>query len=124
MDIGRKLWSFAMVPIGLFLPAPSLFRIPAIAGLSVASLAALGALVVTSAGAPPGRASLRVAIGAPWRCSDRRNWMDPQYFNISLAYSDKQEFMKKIGLGNRLKEDVMSSPDSEKTGYTQWMMRR
>jgi len=55
--------SFAMVPIGALLVAPSLFRIPAIAGLSLASLAALGALGGHLGGAPPGRASLRVAIG-------------------------------------------------------------
>ena len=55
--------SFAMVPIGALLVAPSPFRIPAIAGLSLASLAALGALGGHLGGAPPGRASLRVAIG-------------------------------------------------------------
>jgi VIT1/CCC1 family predicted Fe2+/Mn2+ transporter len=52
-----------MVPIGALLAAPSLFRIPAIAGLSLASLAALGAIGGHLGGAPPGRASLRVAIG-------------------------------------------------------------
>ena len=55
--------SFAMVPIGALLAAPSHFRIPAIAGLSLASLAALGALGGHLGGAPAGRASLRVAIG-------------------------------------------------------------
>ena len=55
--------SFAMVPIVALLAAPSPFRIPAIAGLSLASLAALGALGGHLGGAPPGRASLRVAIG-------------------------------------------------------------
>jgi vacuolar iron transporter family protein len=55
--------SFAMVPIGALLAAPSPFRVPAIAGLSLASLAALGALGGHLGGAPPGRASLRVAIG-------------------------------------------------------------
>jgi VIT1/CCC1 family predicted Fe2+/Mn2+ transporter len=55
--------SFAMVPIAALLAAPSLFRIPAIAGLSLASLAALGALGGRLGGAPPGRAALRVAIG-------------------------------------------------------------
>jgi VIT1/CCC1 family predicted Fe2+/Mn2+ transporter len=55
--------SFAMVPIGALLAAPSHFRVPAIAGLSLASLAALGALGGYLGGAPPGRASLRVAIG-------------------------------------------------------------
>jgi VIT1/CCC1 family predicted Fe2+/Mn2+ transporter len=55
--------SFAMVPIAALLVAPSSSRIPAIAGLSLASLAALGALGGHLGGAPPGRASLRVAIG-------------------------------------------------------------
>ena len=55
--------SFAMVPIAALLAAPSLFRIPAIAGLSLASLAALGALGGHLGGAPPGRAAFRVAIG-------------------------------------------------------------
>jgi len=55
--------SFAMVPIGALLVAPSPFRIPGIAGLSLASLAALGALGGRLGGAPPGRASLRVALG-------------------------------------------------------------
>ena len=55
--------SFAMVPIGALLVAPSPLRIPGIAGLSLASLAALGALGGHLGGAPPGRASLRVAIG-------------------------------------------------------------
>ena len=54
--------SFAMVPIVALLAAPSPFRIPAIAGLSLASLAALGALGHLG-GAPPRRASLRVAVG-------------------------------------------------------------
>ena len=55
--------SFAMVPIVALLAAPSLLRIPAIAGLSLASLAALGALGGHLGGAPPRRASLRVAVG-------------------------------------------------------------
>ena len=55
--------SFAMVPIVALLAAPSPFRIPAIAGLSLASLAALGALGGHLGGAPPRRASLRVAVG-------------------------------------------------------------
>ena len=54
---------FAMVPVAALLIAPATLRIPVIAGLSLASLAALGAIGGHLGGAPLGRASLRVIIG-------------------------------------------------------------
>jgi len=54
---------FAMIPITGLLVGPALLRIPLIAGLSLVSLAALGALGGYLGGAPLGRASLRVTCG-------------------------------------------------------------
>ena len=54
---------FAGVPIMALLIAPTALRIPAIAVLSLVSLAALGALGGHLGGAALGRASLRVTIG-------------------------------------------------------------
>ena len=54
---------FAMVPILAFLLAPAAFRIPMIAGFSLAGLAALGAFGAHLGGAPLVRASLRVTLG-------------------------------------------------------------
>ena len=55
--------SFAVVPIAALLLAPAVLRIPMIAALSLASLAALGAFSGHLGGAPLGRASLRVSLG-------------------------------------------------------------
>jgi VIT1/CCC1 family predicted Fe2+/Mn2+ transporter len=55
--------TFAMIPIAGLLVAPASLRIPVIASLSLASLAALGALGGYLGGAPLGRAALRVTIG-------------------------------------------------------------
>lgn len=55
--------SFALVPIGALLLAPATLRIPAIASLSLVSLALLGALGGHLGGAPVGRAALRVTVG-------------------------------------------------------------
>ena len=54
---------FAVVPIAALLLAPAPLRIPAIAALCLASLAALGAFGGYLGGAPMGRASLRVTVG-------------------------------------------------------------
>jgi len=54
---------FAVVPIAALLIAPPTLRIPAIAALSLVSLAALGAFGGHLGGAPLGRASLRVILG-------------------------------------------------------------
>ncbi len=53
----------ALVPVTAFLLAPEALRIPAIALMSVVSLAALGAFGGRLGGAPLGRAALRVAVG-------------------------------------------------------------
>jgi VIT1/CCC1 family predicted Fe2+/Mn2+ transporter len=55
--------SFAVVPIAGLLLAPATLRIPMMATLSLASLAALGAFGGHIGGAPPGRAALRVTLG-------------------------------------------------------------
>jgi vacuolar iron transporter family protein len=55
--------SFATVPLVALIVSPDLFRVPAIAGLSLASLAALGALGGYLGGAPMGRAAFRVIVG-------------------------------------------------------------
>jgi VIT1/CCC1 family predicted Fe2+/Mn2+ transporter len=55
--------AFALVPVTAFLLAPEALRIPAIALMSVVSLAALGAFGGRLGGAPLGRAALRVAVG-------------------------------------------------------------
>ncbi|MEO8902071.1 MAG: VIT family protein [Polyangiaceae bacterium] len=55
--------SFALLPILALLLAPSTWRIPAIAALSLLSLAILGALGAHLGGAPRFRAALRVCIG-------------------------------------------------------------
>jgi vacuolar iron transporter family protein len=55
--------TFAVVPIAALLVSPSSLRIPMIAALSLASLAALGAFGGHLGGAPLGRAALRVTIG-------------------------------------------------------------
>ena len=54
---------FALVPIAALLVASPSWRIPAIAGLSLVSLAALGAMGGRLGGAPIGRAALRVTVG-------------------------------------------------------------
>lgn len=54
---------FAMVPIAALLATPAGLRIPAIATLSLASLAGLGALGAHLGGAPVGRGAGRVTIG-------------------------------------------------------------
>jgi VIT1/CCC1 family predicted Fe2+/Mn2+ transporter len=54
---------FALVPVAALLVAPAGFRIPAIAALSLVSLATLGALGGHLGGAPVGRAALRVTLG-------------------------------------------------------------
>jgi len=54
---------FAGIPIAALLLAPAAYRIPAIAGLSLVSLASLGALGGHLGGAPLARAALRVTIG-------------------------------------------------------------
>ena len=55
--------SFSLVPIAGLLVAPEALRLPVIATLSLASLAALGALGGHLGGAPLGRAALRVTVG-------------------------------------------------------------
>jgi VIT1/CCC1 family predicted Fe2+/Mn2+ transporter len=55
--------SFGAVPIATLLVAPAAWRIPAIAVLSLMSLAALGAFGGQLGGAPLGRAALRVTTG-------------------------------------------------------------
>ena len=55
--------SFAVIPIAGLLAAPAPVRIPSIAILSLAGLAALGAFGGHLGGAPMGRAALRVFIG-------------------------------------------------------------
>lgn len=54
---------FAVVPIAALLISPPSLRIPVIAALCLASLAALGAFGGYLGGAPLGRASLRVTLG-------------------------------------------------------------
>jgi VIT1/CCC1 family predicted Fe2+/Mn2+ transporter len=54
---------FALVPIAALFIAPPTLRIPAIAALSLVSLAALGAFGGHLGGAPLGRAALRVTLG-------------------------------------------------------------
>jgi VIT1/CCC1 family predicted Fe2+/Mn2+ transporter len=55
--------SCALVPIIALLGAPVAWRIPVIAGLSLAALASLGAFGGHLGGAPVGRAALRVTLG-------------------------------------------------------------
>jgi VIT1/CCC1 family predicted Fe2+/Mn2+ transporter len=55
--------TFATLPIFALLLAPASLRMPAIAGLSLVSLAILGALGARLGGAPMGRAALRVCLG-------------------------------------------------------------
>jgi len=55
--------SFATLPILALLIAPPNLRMPAIAGLSLASLGLLGALGARLGGASMGRAALRVCVG-------------------------------------------------------------
>jgi vacuolar iron transporter family protein len=55
--------SFALVPLGALLLAPAVARVPAIAGTSLLSLAALGAIGAHLGGASVGRGALRVALG-------------------------------------------------------------
>ena len=55
--------AFAMVPIAAMLTAPVAVRMPMIAGVSLASLGALGAVGARLGGAPMGRAALRVCVG-------------------------------------------------------------
>lgn len=55
--------SMALVPIVALLVAPPSLRVPAIAVLSLVSLAVLGAFGGHLGGAPMGRAALRVTIG-------------------------------------------------------------
>jgi vacuolar iron transporter family protein len=55
--------TFALVPIAMLLVAPAAWRIPAIAAVSLGSLAALGAFGAHLGGAPLGRAALRVTVG-------------------------------------------------------------
>ena len=54
---------FALVPIAALLASPPALRIPAIATLSLASLAALGVFGAHLGGAPIARAAARVTIG-------------------------------------------------------------
>jgi vacuolar iron transporter family protein len=54
---------FAAIPIAILLAAPNTARIPALAAVSLTSLAGLGALGAHLGGAPVGRAALRVALG-------------------------------------------------------------
>ena len=54
---------FALVPIGALLVAPAELRSPVIAGVSLLSLASLGALGGYLGGAAPGPAALRVTLG-------------------------------------------------------------
>ncbi len=55
--------SFALLPIVALLLAPSAWRIPSVAALSLLSLASLGALGAHLGGAPRFRAALRVCVG-------------------------------------------------------------
>jgi VIT1/CCC1 family predicted Fe2+/Mn2+ transporter len=55
--------SFALVPLAALLVAPATFRVPAIAVVSLTSLATLGAFGGHLGGAPLGRAALRVTLG-------------------------------------------------------------
>jgi len=55
--------TFATLPIAALLLAPAVLRVPAIAGLSLFSLAVLGAIGAHLGGAPRVRAALRVCIG-------------------------------------------------------------
>ncbi len=55
--------SFSLIPIAGLLLAPTTWRIPLIAALSLGSLAGLGAFGGHLGGAPKGRAALRVTIG-------------------------------------------------------------
>lgn len=55
--------SFALVPLLALLVAPPPLRLPAIAALSLLSLAALGGFGAHLGGAPVARAALRVSIG-------------------------------------------------------------
>lgn len=55
--------SFALVPLAVFLVMPASLRIPAVAAVSVACLAALGAVGGQLGGASLGRAALRVSLG-------------------------------------------------------------
>jgi VIT1/CCC1 family predicted Fe2+/Mn2+ transporter len=55
--------TFALVPIAVLLVAPTEWRIPTIAAVSLAGLAALGAFGAHLGGAPLGRAALRVTLG-------------------------------------------------------------
>jgi VIT1/CCC1 family predicted Fe2+/Mn2+ transporter len=55
--------TFATLPITALIFAPAVLRVPAIAGLSLLSLAALGAVGAHLGGAPRVRAALRVCIG-------------------------------------------------------------
>jgi VIT1/CCC1 family predicted Fe2+/Mn2+ transporter len=55
--------TFAMIPIVGLLVAPASLRLPAMTGLSLVSLAALGALGGHLGGAPLVRAALRVTLG-------------------------------------------------------------
>jgi VIT1/CCC1 family predicted Fe2+/Mn2+ transporter len=55
--------TFALLPIAVLLLAPTVWRIPAIAAVSLAGLAALGAFGAHLGGAPIGRAALRVTLG-------------------------------------------------------------
>ncbi len=54
---------FASLPIAALLVTPAAWRVPAIAAVSLGSLAALGALGGDLGGAPRGRAALRVTLG-------------------------------------------------------------
>jgi vacuolar iron transporter family protein len=54
---------FGMLPLASLALAPLAFRIPVMAGASLASLSVLGAIGAKLGGAPIARASLRVAIG-------------------------------------------------------------
>jgi len=55
--------TFAALPIVAMLLAPAAWRIPVIAGVSLVSLAGLGAYGAKLGAAPVGRAALRVTIG-------------------------------------------------------------
>jgi VIT1/CCC1 family predicted Fe2+/Mn2+ transporter len=55
--------TFALLPIAGLLVAPAAWRMPVIAAVSLAGLAALGAFGAHLGGAPLGRAALRVTVG-------------------------------------------------------------
>jgi VIT1/CCC1 family predicted Fe2+/Mn2+ transporter len=55
--------TFALLPIAALLVAPPARRMPAIAAVSLAGLASLGAFGAHLGGAPLGRAALRVTVG-------------------------------------------------------------